>query len=137
MDQSDVANRRRSSRSNVFMKATLELSGGGLDVRLRNLSPEGALVEGEGMPLEGTPLTFRRNDLAVAGRVAWLVGQRAGIAFDSLLSPDEVLHHVPAPKPRQEPSFKRPGFSARPLSAAERRMAEDWVWRPSLDKPGD
>src|SRR5512139_383211 len=56
MDQSNNAQNRKSRRSNVLMSASLELSGTSLPVKLRNLSAEGALVEGDKLPIEGASI---------------------------------------------------------------------------------
>ena len=96
-------------------------------VKLRNLSEEGALVEAEALPDEGTEVLFQRNELSVAGRVAWVCGRQAGIAFAEQLKPQEVLRNIPKPQPKLMPEFRRPGFAARPLSPAERRLIKQWV----------
>ena len=50
MDQSGTSQNRRSRRSNLLMTARLEVSGRAIDVKLRNLSTEGALIEGAEVP---------------------------------------------------------------------------------------
>ncbi|RST30516.1 PilZ domain-containing protein [Sphingomonas ginkgonis] len=137
MDQIGSVQNRRSRRSNVFMTATLEFSGASLDVKLRNLSAEGALVESEHLPVDGAAVVFRRQELSVAGRVAWTRGKQAGIAFDSNLAPEAVLRHIPSPKPRVTPEFRRPGLSSRQLTSEERKLGSDWMWRPGFDLPGE
>ena len=57
MDQSNNPQNRKTRRSNVLMSASLELSGTSLPVKLRNLSAEGALVEGDKLPVEGASIT--------------------------------------------------------------------------------
>ena len=111
------------------MAASLEHPGGITPVTLRNLSADGALVEGDHGLAPGTTIIFRKNELAVAGRVAWSVGRRAGIAFETKLDPGIVLHHVPAPKPITEIVHKRPGFRGSQL-AEEQRYAEKLWARP-------
>ena len=128
MNESSISQNRRTRRSNVLMTAAIELSGASWPVKLRNLSSEGALVEGDKLPVEGAEVVFRKAELSVPGRVAWVKGKRAGIGFIEHLRPEDVLRHIPTPRPRVLPDFRRPGFVARPLSADERRLAEDWVW---------
>lgn len=118
---------RRSRRSNVLMAASIEVAGCSIGVRMRNLSAEGALIEGDELPVEGTIVTFRKNELKVPGHVAWVKGKRAGIGFDSNLDPETVLRHVPQPRPRARLNYKRPGLAPRELSPDERRFAENWV----------
>ena len=136
MDESSMSQNRRSRRSNVLMAATLETATGTAKVTLRNLSPDGALVEGDRIPTAGSQLVFRKNDLAVGGTVAWSSERRAGIAFDSKLETETVLRHIPAPRHRIEPSFKRPGLTER-LSDVERRWCEAFIWDrplPSVER---
>ena len=127
---------RRSRRSNVLMAATLESASGTAKVTLRNLSAEGALVEGDRIPQPGSTLVFRKKDLAVGAKIAWVSERRAGIAFDTQLAPETVLRHIPAPKHRMEASFKRPGFTER-LSESEIRWCETFIWDrplPSVER---
>src|SRR5690349_6923552 len=109
MDQSSNTQNRKVRRSNVLMAASLELSGTSLPVKLRNLSAEGALVEGDKLPVEGASIVFRKGDLSVPGRLAWAKTRHAGISFERKLDPDQLLRHVPAPRPRIKPDFRRPG----------------------------
>ena len=127
MEQSSVTSNRRSRRSNVLLAASIDAAGTVTAVKLRNLSAEGALIEAESLPPEGTDVLFRRNELSVPGRVAWVQGRNAGIAFAEQLQPQEVLRNIPKPQPKSMPEFKRPGFAARPLSPAERRLIKQWV----------
>ena len=118
---------RRSRRSHVLMAASIEAAGSSTPVRMRNLSAEGVLIEGDDLPIEGTIVLFRKNDLKATGHVAWVKDNRAGIAFDTLLDPETVLRHVPQPRPRARLNFKRPGLGPNELSPEERRFAENWV----------
>jgi hypothetical protein len=137
MDESGITQNRRSRRSNVLMAASIEVAGSSTAVRMRNLSAEGVLIEGDDLPIEGTIVTFRRNELKVPGSVAWIKGRRAGIAFDAKLDPETVLRHVPQPRPRAKLVFKRPGLGSRELSAEERRFAETWVVSGPVAPLGD
>lgn len=127
MDDSSTSQNRRSRRSNVLMNAAIELSGISLPVKLRNLSNEGALIEGENLPVEGSEVIFRKAELSLKGRIAWVELRRAGIAFAELLSPDAVLRHIPVPRPRVKLDFRRPALVARDLSKADRLVGEQWV----------
>ena len=133
MDQSSNPQNRKARRSNVLMSASLELSGTSLPVKLRNLSAEGALVEGDKLPVEGASILFRKGDLSMAGQVAWVKGRQAGVAFANNLDPDQLLRHIPTPRPRVAPDFRRPGLKGT-LTADEKRYGEKWVWRfPASD----
>lgn len=137
MDQSIEAQNRKSRRSQVLLTATLEHGGAAQAVKLRNLSAEGALVESEKLPIEGTTVQFVRKDLHAAGRVVWVSGKYAGIAFAEKLDPAEVLRHIPAPRPKIQPRYWRPGIATTQLNAEQRRLAESWMWSPSPSRPGE
>ena len=130
MDQSGITQNRRSRRSKVLLKATLEAPGSSLCVILRNLSQDGALVQAEELPEEGARVLFHRQGLCVPSRVAWAHCNTAGIEFDFPLFPREMLRHVPSPdrKPVQPPPIqRRPGLGAKPLTASERMLIEQWA----------
>ena len=137
MDESQQVQNRRQSRSNVLLTAVVERSGQAYDVKLRNLSAEGALVEGDLIPAEGSQIRFRRSDLSVLGTIVWVSGKRAGIHFDQPLSPEALLRHVPTPKPRVLPAFRRPGLTSRTLSSNERAFEGLWGTAAPHDIPGD
>ena len=127
MDESSQSQNRKTRRSNVLMSASLELSGTSLPVKLRNLSADGALVEGDKLPVEGASLLFRKGDLSMPGTVAWVKGRQAGVSFAQKLKPDQLLRHVPAPRARVTPSFRRPGLKI--LTDNEQGYGDTWHWR--------
>lgn len=128
MDQSLPTQNRRHRRSNVLLKATLEVPGASVEVVLRNLSQEGALVQGAGLPVPGTRVLFHRQGLSVPSRVAWCHCDHAGLEFDFPLFPREMLRHVPqAAQKAAPPIIRRPGLAAKPLSEGEQRLIEAWA----------
>ncbi len=136
MDESGTTHNRKTNRSNVLFTASLELSGTSTPVKMRNLSSNGALIEGENLPIEGSELLFRKGDLAVKGRVVWASERHAGIAFQRPLERGEMMRHIPAPRPRVMPRFHRPGLRT-PMSENEQRYAEQWIWAKPIDLPGE
>ena len=131
MDQSSAAQNRRSNRSPVLLSAKIDVDGRLVPVVLRNLSAEGALVEGANLPAEGSATVFERNELRVSSRIVWVEGRYAGVAFDRHLAREELLREVPRPRQKFEPQFRRPGLACRPLSDAERKMIERWATLPA------
>jgi hypothetical protein len=127
MDESTSPKNRQSSRSNVLLAATIELGGASIPVKLRNLSELGALIEGDKLPLEGTEITFCRNDLRVPGRIAWVSKKQAGVAFADPLSTQAVLRNVPQPRSRVHTDYRRPALSPRALSRSEQAAMEHWL----------
>ena len=119
------------------MTATLEVGGRAVSVTLRNLSSDGAQVECDSPPSEGTQLLFRKADLAISGSVIWTKGKQAGIQFDQPLDPQTVLNHVPVPRPRMKPDFRRPGLTSRALTEQERKLGERWIPVPPTPTIGD
>ena len=128
---------RRSRRSPVLLAATVEVAGQTVAVKLRNLSERGALVESDRLPLEGSTTLFERNELRLKSRVVWVQGRYAGLGFDVPLKPEQVLRNVPAPRPKTQMEFRRPGLACRPLSNYERRMLERWMTSSPVNSPGD
>lgn len=128
MDDTGTTHNRRSQRSHVLMAASIEAAGVVEPVKLRNLSSEGALVEGKRLPSVGSEVLFRKNELHLTGHVAWISDNRAGIAFDSTLDPESVMRHVPEPRPLAKRDYRRPRIKAAALSIGERKLAEDWIW---------
>jgi len=140
MDESSFSHGRRARRSPVLLAATIELGGAEHQVKLRNLSSEGALIEGAGDLPEYDSITFCRKDLRVRARIAWVHGKHAGIAFDKPLEPAEVLRHVPrreSAKPLPSELFTRPALTRHQLSATERRWIQDWMYTNGVERPGE
>ena len=137
MDESSITQNRQSRRSNVLLAASIEALGAEIPVKLRNLSVEGALIEGKGLPVEGSEVLFRRNELSVASRVAWVHGNHAGVAFREPIPQEDVLRNIPGPKYRAPLSFRREGLAIRKLSADERRLVESWGCAPARNTLGE
>jgi hypothetical protein len=137
MDESSMTQNRKSRRSPVYLTASVDIAGAPQPVKLRNLSEEGALIEGERLPLEGTTTFFERNELRLKSKVIWVQGQYAGIAFARTLRQEEVLRHVPQPRQVTQGDFRRPGLACRPLTAHERTMIEKWMVSSPQGKLGD
>ena len=75
------ADNRSESRSNVFLTASLVSGSFAGAVRVRNLSPAGALVDGPAFPPIGAEILLLRGSLEAVGTVAWQAGSLAGIRF--------------------------------------------------------
>jgi hypothetical protein len=80
---STVDDARRTSRTHLFVGATLYHGGLSAPVRVRNMSPSGALIEVDTLPEIGTEVTLRRGSLEAAGRIAWKAESKAGLAFSA------------------------------------------------------
>ena len=137
MDQSGVPQNRGSRRAPVLLTANVDVCGTPTPVRLRNLSPEGALIEGDSLPPVGSKTLFSRKDVRVKSEVIWVEGRYAGLAFDQPLAQDKVLRSIPAPRERVMPVTKRPGLACRPLTDYERRMLDQWMTSSPMGELGD
>ena len=137
MDESSISQNRQSRRSNVLLAASIEVMGAVIPVKLRNLSVEGALIEGDGLPVEGSEVLFRRNELSVSSRVAWVHGKQAGVAFRRPIPQEDVLRNIPGPRYRAPMKFRREGLAVRKLSSDDLRLVESWAWTPSRNTLGE
>ena len=137
MDESMMTQNRRSRRSNVLLAATIEAFGKVIPVKLRNLSTEGALIEGKDLPLDGSRVVFKRNELAVDSHVIWVLGDQAGVAFDKPIACEDVLRNIPSPRYRAPVKFARPGLAHRELTPEERRLAQSWACATTYSPPGE
>lgn len=136
MDQSDAPSKRRTRRAPVMLTANLAVAGANYEVRLRNLSEDGVLVEGDELPPEGAVAKFERNELSVKSTVVWVEGRFAGVKFGRPLKSESILRHVPRPRPPEPMVFKRPSLACRQLTAPERKMVERWM-TDVRGRPGD
>jgi PilZ domain-containing protein len=129
MDESGNSQNRRNKRSLVLIAAKVRTKQGAVEVRLRNLSRNGALLEADVPPAEGTEVVFERGDTIAEARVAWVSKQRFGIQFDRPIEESEVLNHIGKPQHNGEMdprAFRRAGFRERDLKPGERKIGEAW-----------
>ena len=138
MDESSNTQNRRSRRSHLLMTATLEVSGRAVKVKLRNLSAEGAQVEGD-------ELAGRRHRPAVpqgrpgGGRVDHLdQGQAGRDPLRRRARPGDGAQSCPGAAPAQEPTISAaPGSASRALTEQERTLAETWIAVGPVPTVGD
>ena len=84
---------RREDRVSLFVMANLHAEALGGPVKLRNISPCGALIEGEVLPGRGSAVALCKGDLAVPGTVVWRNANRAGLSF---ANPTDVSQWLPS-----------------------------------------
>lgn len=78
---------RSINRTNLFLAATLLWAEvGSVPVKVRDLSPTGAMVEGPALPPPGSTVRLARGALAISATVMWNSGARCGIAFGGIVS---------------------------------------------------
>lgn len=101
MPERDTGSEQRlERRNNLFVVAALrwlDAAAGApaapVPVRIRNLSPTGALVEGALLPQVGTSVRLSRGQHSVAGELKWRGETQAGLQFSTHV---EVADWLPA-----------------------------------------
>ncbi len=79
---SDAGDPRGDLRSNVFLGATLRAGSKSHPIRIRNLSVNGALIDGSELPDEGANIVLQRGSLSAQGEIAWRRDSQAGVRFN-------------------------------------------------------
>lgn len=90
---------RHVSRDSLFLFADLVFEGRGeaARVKVRNLSAGGMMAQGGPPVSTGERLAVDlRNVGSVGGTVAWVQGNRFGVAFDVAIDPKLVRDQIPA-----------------------------------------
>src|SRR5687768_8991878 len=90
---------RTLPRTSMFVLASMTAETVSGPVKIRNLSPDGALIEGAALPRLDEHLAIRRGELAATGRVIWCDGGKAGLRFDHYV---DVAAWLPAGPPQQQ-----------------------------------
>jgi hypothetical protein len=89
--------RKDGHRSNVMLAAVIQANGFSADVRIRNLSRMGALIEGTPTPEVGTALTLCRHQLGTDARVVWSRPGRCRLRFDQAILVGEWITQASRP----------------------------------------
>ncbi|UYY58276.1 PilZ domain-containing protein [Sphingomonas sp. S2-65] len=80
----------RAPRKNLLLAATIEAGTLSATVRIRNLSPGGAMLDGVALPNIGTRLVLRRSVIEMPATVVWQAAGRCGVQFEATtISVDE------------------------------------------------
>lgn len=96
-NRDDGSDRRDRPRRRVLLTAILETPEGDRNVRMRNLSSTGALIETNRPPPVGTLVTFRRGNTVAPGTIVWATQSMIGVQFIRPIHESEVLIHVRRP----------------------------------------
>jgi len=92
---------RNGRRANVFLAGVLHAAGGAFPVRIRNLSPEGALADGKGLPDEGNAVRLQRGPFTVAARVVWRRDKGCGLRFSAPIPVEQWISYGTASSGQQ------------------------------------
>lgn len=72
----------------------LDLGGGKLSARLRELAPGGACIEVDAVPLPHAALTLRWGASVAKARIAWVERNRIGLAFQAELTAGQIEEQI-------------------------------------------
>jgi hypothetical protein len=121
-----VAGKRRAKRNRVLLAAKLQVGEIEIDVRLRDLSQKGALIESASVPPAGTEVIFHRGSITVPARIAWTGANRIGLEFAYQIDESDVLVQLRRTTTDQnQPRFRRPGLGES-MSEQEKKLARLW-----------
>lgn len=87
---------RRDPRTHFFVAAILCSKAGSVPVHIRNMSPDGALIESRDLPPPPSAVVLKRGSLQVSGQIAWSVERKAGIAFAAKVQVADWMARQPA-----------------------------------------
>jgi hypothetical protein len=109
----DDTPKREMDRDSLFLKAvlTFDKSGASGEVRIRNLSSGGMLVEAPVHAKRGDSVSVElRNIGVVTGTIAWVAQDRFGVAFNHVIDPKL------ARKPIGQAKIEMPSYLRTPKS---------------------
>ena len=76
---------RAHERTSMFVLAGMTTGAYSGPVKIRNMSPAGALIEGEILPQVGEQLRIQRGALTASGEVVWRLPNKAGLQFSTVV----------------------------------------------------
>jgi len=117
---------QRPPRQSLLWKAVLHWDHGTLQVRVRNISAEGAMLEGTGeLPADTGVVLDLADGGAVPGIVRWARGGQIGVRFDRRFDVRRLVRHeAPA---RECPTLVKPQY-------LESELDPDSPWAGAWDK---
>jgi hypothetical protein len=104
--------RRQWPRQLMILTARLSTVANDYVVRIRDLSPGGARIEGADLPEVGSDVLLKRGTVDAFGAVVWVSGNQAGIEFEETLGDEALDAFQTAPEMvvNAQPDGRRPGF---------------------------
>lgn len=116
---------RNVTRDSLFLFADLSFEGQAETVRVkvRNISAGGMMAEGGSAVETGQRLSVTlRNVGEVRGTVAWVQGNRFGIAFEEAVDPLKVRAPQGAPTDETTPRYAKPLLTPSPYESSDRTL---------------
>ena len=115
-DQIEDNKRSVQQRSRVMLAATIITPDRSVDVRIRNLSRTGALIEGDIALEAGTGIELLRGHNAVRAEVVWARPGRCGVKFASPVVIEDWVGSVGRPLSAAAPAAAAPDRAEPPPS---------------------
>jgi len=130
MSGPDNSESRLATRTNLFVMAAIFAGLGSEPVKVRNLSSDGALIEGAALPQPGTQVRLCRADLNVEGEIVWCRDGRAGLRFNAPVAVADWLPQGAAKASQQRvdnlvQQFKTSGVAWAPSAALDEVPGKD------------
>jgi PilZ domain len=114
LDGTAAASARNAPRESLFMlgKLTLKEGSAAIDVRVRNLSATGMMVESPIFGKIGQDVSIEIKNIGqVAAKIAWIAEKRMGLALIEQINPH--LARQPIGVKANTPSYTQPGITGR------------------------
>lgn len=86
--------KRTTKRSRVLLVAHIETDGRRQEVRIRDISSAGALVESAESPPVGELVQLHCGDTSLEGRIAWIDGTWCGVEFSEPLKSGALVDSI-------------------------------------------
>ncbi|WP_309662515.1 PilZ domain-containing protein [Sphingomonas sp.] len=111
--KSESDHRRTDPRHPLIWSGLIHYNHASTSVRLRNISTTGALIDcSMPLPVGAALLLDLGNEVTIFGKVAWAMGDQAGLTFDLLFDLGRLAHAKPevAPIRWQPPAYLSDGI---------------------------
>jgi len=133
-----VSGKRSVKRARVLIAAKVQTSEGEIEVRLRDLSRQGALIECDVPLTVDSEVTFSRGATIVPARVAWTAGKRVGLEFHYMIDENEVLVQLNRSSGEQQGQrFRRPRLFGEDMTEHDKKLARVWGLSVGITLPGE
>lgn len=122
-----VSGKRSARRARVLIAAKIQTDEGEIEVKLRDLSRQGALIECDVPLAVGSEVMFSRGSTIVPARVAWAGGKRVGLEFHYKIDAGEVLVQLHRGSgDQQSQRFRRPRLFGEDMTEHDKKLARVW-----------
>ena len=121
--------RRQWPRQLMLLSARLITVTSDRHIRIRDVSPGGARIEGADLPGINTDVLIKRGPFEAFGTIAWISGGQAGIEFETPLDDDD-FDALQQPRQPGEPEMegsRRPGFGRKTGDHGRYSDGSGWV----------